>query len=73
VQVKSAVTIPAAAIQNGSVFVVGPDSHAHKRAVTTGATSEKGLQVESGLIGGERLIVNPPADLKDGQKVQAAT
>jgi hypothetical protein len=26
--------------------------------------------IESGLIGGEELIVSPPADLKDGQPVE---
>ena len=50
------------------VFVVF-NGHAVKRAVTTGGNTAKGVRVESGLIGGEDLIVNPPADLKDGQKV----
>jgi HlyD family secretion protein len=36
----------------------------------TGTTSE-GLRVEEGLIGGEDLVLNPPADLKDGTKVKA--
>ncbi len=28
------------------------------------------MRIEEGLIGGEDLIVNPPAELKDGDKVQ---
>ena len=34
--------------------------------VKTGATSGQGVRIEDGLIGGEDLIVNPPAGLKDG-------
>jgi HlyD family secretion protein len=63
------VIIPQEALQNGNVFLV-LDKRARKRAVTTGGTSERGVRIESGLIGGEDLIVNPPANLKDGQKVE---
>ena len=66
---KRVVIIPQGAVQNGSVFVV-MNGKARKRPVTTGGTSSQGVLVESGLIGGEDLIINPPADLKDGQKVQ---
>jgi len=51
------------------VFVV-LNGRARKRPVTTAGTSEKGVLIESGLIGGEELIVSPPAGLKDGQRVQ---
>jgi HlyD family secretion protein len=68
--VSSIVTVPASAVRDGSVFVV-VNGHAVKRAVTVGGSSSKGVLVESGLIGGEDLIVSPPADLKDGQRVQA--
>jgi HlyD family secretion protein len=66
---RPVVVIPPSAIQNGSVFIVS-DDHAHKRAVTLAGTSEKGALVESGLSGGEDLIVDPPENLKDGQRVQ---
>jgi HlyD family secretion protein len=66
---KHVVVIPQGALQNGGVFVV-LDKHARKRPVTTAGTSERGVLVESGLIGGEDLIVNPPANLKDGQRVE---
>jgi HlyD family secretion protein len=68
-EAKRVVVIPPGAVQNGSVFVV-VNGHARKRPVTTGGASEKGVLVESGLIGGEDLIVSPPASLKDGQKVE---
>ncbi len=66
---KRVVVIPQAALQNNNVFVV-LDKRARKRAVTTAGTSERGVLIESGLIGGEDLIVNPPANLKDGEKVE---
>jgi HlyD family secretion protein len=68
-EAKHVVVIPQGAVQNGSVFVV-VNGHARKRPITTGGVSEKGVLVESGLIGGEELIVSPPASLKDGQKVE---
>lgn len=67
---KRMVVIPQAALQNGSVFVV-LNNRAHKRAVTTAGSSDRGVLIQSGLIGGEDLIVNPPANLKDGQRVEA--
>jgi HlyD family secretion protein len=67
---KRIVAIPQGAVQNGSVFVM-VNGHARKRPVTVGGTSSQGVLIESGLIGGEDLIVNPPANLKDGQNVRA--
>ncbi|MBV9765547.1 MAG: efflux RND transporter periplasmic adaptor subunit [Acidobacteriaceae bacterium] len=66
---KRVVIIPQGAVQNGSVFVV-VNGRARKRAVVLGGTSDKGVIIESGLIGGEDLIVSPPASLKDGQRVE---
>ena len=67
---KQVVVIPPTAIQNGSVFVV-LNNIAHKRPVTTGGTTSKGVVIDSGLIGGEDLVLSPPTDLKDGQHVEA--
>lgn len=64
------VVIPANAVQNGSVFVLA-SGRARRRAVKTAGTSEKGVLIEDGLIGGEELIVNPPANLKDGDRVES--
>ncbi|MBI3209610.1 MAG: efflux RND transporter periplasmic adaptor subunit [Candidatus Solibacter usitatus] len=65
---KASILIPASAIRNGSVFaVVG--GKAVQRPVETGATLPGGVKVESGLIGGEDLILKPPPELKDGTKV----
>ncbi|MDQ6705256.1 MAG: efflux RND transporter periplasmic adaptor subunit [Acidobacteriota bacterium] len=66
---KPVVVIPASAIQNDSVFVV-LGGKAVKRRVRAGGTTSQGVQVQQGLIGGEDLIVKPPAGLKDGDRVQ---
>ena len=66
---KPVVIVPAAAVKDGAVFVL-LDGKAVRRAVKTGAVSGQGVRIEQGLIGGEDLIVNPPAGLKDGDKVR---
>jgi HlyD family secretion protein len=68
---KPAVVVPAGVVQEGAVFVV-VDGRARRRPVTTGGTSNGGIIVQTGLIGGEDLIVSPPPGLKDGQKVSVA-
>ncbi|MGH7140896.1 MAG: efflux RND transporter periplasmic adaptor subunit [Pirellulales bacterium] len=67
---KPEVIIPAGAVANGNVFVI-VNGRAHKHAVTTDGVSANGVLIENGLIGGEEVIVNPPANLKDGQRVEA--
>ena len=54
-QAKPRLDVPPGAVREGAVFVV-IDGQAVRRA-------------ERALIGGEDVIVNPPADLKDGQRV----
>jgi HlyD family secretion protein len=66
---KPVVMAPAAAVHEGAVFVL-LDGKAVRRPVKTGATAGKEVRIEQGLIGGEDLIVNPPAGLKDGDKVR---
>jgi HlyD family secretion protein len=71
---KPSVVVPISAVRGGAVFVMA-SGRAVKRTVKTGATSTmsggaQGVHIEEGLIGGEDLIVNPPADLKDGDKVK---
>ncbi len=57
-------------MRDGAVFVL-LDGKAVRRTVKTGRhQSAQGVRIEQGLIGGEDLIVNPPAGLKDGDKVR---
>ena len=67
---KPVVFIPASALKNDSVFLIF-EGKAVKRTVKTGSITSQGIRVEDGLIGGEDLILNPPAELKEGDKVHA--
>jgi HlyD family secretion protein len=67
--VNPEITIPAAAVKDGSVFVVA-DGKAVRRPIQTFATTPRGVQVSHGLLGGEDVILNPPANLRDGEKVR---
>jgi HlyD family secretion protein len=66
---KPVVIVPAAALRDGSVFVL-LDGKALRRTVKTGATSSQGVRIEQGLVGGEDLIISPPPGLKDGDTVR---
>ncbi len=63
------IVVPVSAVKDDSVFVVLAGK-AIRRAITKGGSSSQGIQVQQGLNGGEDLIVNPPANLKDGDRVQ---
>jgi HlyD family secretion protein len=65
-----ALYVPAAAVRDGAVLVVA-QGRVVKRAVKTGGTTAQGLRIDEGLIGGEDVIVNAPADLKEGAKVRS--
>jgi HlyD family secretion protein len=65
---RPVIFVPLASVKDGAVFVV-LDGRAVRRAVRTGSNTPQGLRIEDGLIGGEDLIVNPPAELKDGDRV----
>ncbi|MCC6415505.1 MAG: efflux RND transporter periplasmic adaptor subunit [Opitutaceae bacterium] len=66
-------SIPRAALQTHGqlerVFVIA-DGRAHLRLVRSGAALGDEVQIFSGLSAGETVIVNPPADLRDGQLVR---
>ena len=67
------VLVPKRAIaeQNGQSFVwVVTDGSATRRPVTLGAERIDQIEVRSGVVPGEALIVNPPAGLTDGTLVR---
>jgi HlyD family secretion protein len=68
IEAKPLIMIPASAVRDGNVFVVA-DGKALRRKVRVLRKTPEGAQIESGLIGGEEVIVNPPANLNDGQKI----
>jgi len=52
------------------VFVAGEGNRALLRLVKSGATLGGHVEILSGLDAGERVIVNPPAGLRDGQTLE---
>ncbi len=50
------------------VFVVAGD-RAERRALRVGAAREDRVEVLSGLAPGERIVLDPPAELKDGARI----
>jgi hypothetical protein len=71
-QTVTGVLVPAAAVKeaNGKKMVfIDYQDHAVAREVQVVSTRAKGVMV-TGLTGGEDVIVNPPAGLKDGEKVR---
>jgi RND family efflux transporter MFP subunit len=50
--------------------VVGPDSHVHLRRVVVGRDLGATIEVASGLSPTDRVIVNPPDSITDGQLVR---
>jgi HlyD family secretion protein len=62
--------VPAAALRDDAVYVV-ENGKAARRVVTSGMSSGGETEIRKGLIGGEDLIVNPPAGLKEGDAVTA--
>lgn len=69
---EAALIVPASAVRNGAVFVL-LEGRAVRRPVKTGPVSSQGIRIIEGLIGGEDLLIDPPAELKDGDKVRRKT
>jgi RND family efflux transporter MFP subunit len=73
-RVNRTVVVPATAVSlNGQmeqVFVVGADNRAVLRLVRSGAVSRDRLEILSGLNGDERVVVNAPAGLREGQPLE---
>jgi multidrug efflux pump subunit AcrA (membrane-fusion protein) len=47
-----------------------PSGRAVLRLVKTGATRGDRVEILSGLADGERLVLNPPAGLREGQALE---
>jgi HlyD family secretion protein len=63
------VTIPASSVRDQSVFVLS-GGKAIRRHVQVSGSTPQGIRIAQGLSGGEDLILNPPANLRDGDKVR---
>src|SRR5258708_5825016 len=62
--------LPASAITNGNVAVVGADKHIRLRHVTTGAVREKRIEITSGVNAGDRVVTTGADTLENGQLVR---
>jgi RND family efflux transporter MFP subunit len=69
------ITMPAAAVvrDGGATRVwIVQNEKVSARPIELGRTTEQSVEVRSGLTGGETVVVQPPATLKDGMKVRIA-
>jgi len=64
-----AILIPPDALKAGAVWIVN-DGIAHKVDVATGVYGDDAVEIRTGLKGDETLILNPPADLAEGDSVR---
>jgi len=66
------IVIPTAAVRDAggtkSIFIVF-EGKAAERTIKTGNSTSKGIEVAEGLIGGEEIVLSPPATLKDGDRI----
>ncbi|MDM4764480.1 efflux RND transporter periplasmic adaptor subunit [Pelomonas sp. SE-A7] len=64
------VLIPREALSNGGkLFVVGSEGKVEQRLVKTGPEVNKQAWVTEGLKAGDKVVVSPPVELKDGAAV----
>ena len=69
--VAAGVLVPVDAVRGDAVFVVA-DGKVERRPVTPGQTIGTEREIVRGLRAGERVVVAPPASLKDGAAVRLA-
>jgi RND family efflux transporter MFP subunit len=62
--------LPASAVANGNVFVVGADKHVMQRHVTTGAVREQRIEITNGVNAGDRVVTSNADALENGQLVR---
>jgi RND family efflux transporter MFP subunit len=71
--VGHAVLVPKSSVLNRDgrdvVFIVH-DGHAERRAVTVSETQNDDSALSAGVSAGEKVVVDAPADLKDGMAVK---
>jgi RND family efflux transporter MFP subunit len=66
----NALLLPFTAVSGGKVWVVR-DGRAYRRAVETGIVGARRIEIRKGVAADDRVIVNPPAGLEDGDRVAA--
>ena len=73
-EAQDKVLCPQAAVQDDAdgsyVWRVDPEDRVRRVAVRAGPLRGGQVEIESGLEGGERVILEPPPDLRGGQQVR---
>ena len=71
---KDAITVPQASIvergQLTGVYLIGGDEMVHFRIVTVGKTSDRSIEILSGLNEGDEVVASETGKLNDGTKVR---
>lgn len=70
--VENALLAPARALAGGRVFVLR-EGKVEARAATVGVSGPERVELLSGATEGERLVLDPPAGLRDGARVRAGS
>jgi RND family efflux transporter MFP subunit len=68
-QTDDAVLVPPAAVRDDRVFVVKRET-VERRPVEVGVQGPRAVEILHGLARGEAVVLNPPANLADGQTVR---
>ena len=72
-EAKPVLLVPEGAVRkegdNAFVFVVNGGT-VERRAVSVGGSTEGRREIASGLRGGDRVVVGPPPDLRDGSRIE---
>lgn len=73
---QQTIIVPKSAVRRDGeqdiVFVVGNENKLERRAVKVAATEGDEVKLLSGLTEGERVVVEGPAELKDGDRVRVS-
>ncbi|MDO8800897.1 efflux RND transporter periplasmic adaptor subunit [Phenylobacterium sp.] len=64
----AAILVPTPSLREGAVWIAA-GGRVHRRAVTLGVQGAERTEVLAGVKVGERLVLDPPADLKDGDRI----
>lgn len=65
------VVLPRSAVRNGSICLVDPEGRLRRQAVRIAFAQDDLVVLESGLAGGETVIVSDPVPAIEGMKVEA--
>jgi HlyD family secretion protein len=68
----SAVTLEASNVDEGTVMVVDAANVAHETKVTVGIRTPDKMEITSGLLGGETVVIEGNYALSDGTKVEVS-